>query len=96
VRRCCVLLRARPRSWELFRIFNGLRVGEGRAGLGHPANVSIVPQDFIVVGLVVWVWLPLLLGGGYASEAKGVRFKVVIQNTCLGITLSQSTPIFNA
>jgi hypothetical protein len=76
-----ILLGTWPRRRELLRVFDCLRVRKRRAGLGHTPDVPVVPEDLIIVGLVV-----RMEGSSYsvlsslASEAEGVCLHIVIQD----------------
>jgi hypothetical protein len=76
-----VLLGAWPRGSELLRIFDSLGVGKRCAGLVHSSDVTIVSQDFIVVGLVVRMESsPSSVLRVLATKAEGVCPHIVIKD----------------
>jgi hypothetical protein len=76
-----ILLGTWPRGCELLCVFDSLRVRKCRAGLGNTPDVPVVPEDLIIVWLVV-----RMEGSSHsvlsslASEAEGVCLHIVIQD----------------
>ena len=72
------LLSARSTSDLLSVLDSLLLVGKYGASLGDTTDVSVVPQNLIVVSLIIGV-LELAADLGHTSETEGVRFRITIE-----------------